>query len=82
MHCEKQPFARVVAFDNFYRAFRAASHDQGRVINDFVRSSMSRWFGLAEHADAFRLSRSIFAVRDVRNLGKRLLVRGQGASSG
>jgi hypothetical protein len=24
----------------------------------------------------FRLSRSIFAVRDVRNIGKRLLVRG------
>jgi retron-type reverse transcriptase len=50
--------------------------EQGRVSDDFVRSSIGSWFGLAKHADAFRLSRSIFAARDVRNIGKRLLVRG------
>jgi hypothetical protein len=29
----------------------------------------------ATKADAFRLSRAIFAARDVRNVGKRLLVQ-------
>jgi retron-type reverse transcriptase len=40
-----------------------------------VRASVASWFGLAAHADAFRLSRTIFGARDVRNIGKRLLVR-------
>jgi len=39
-----------------------------------VRSSVASWMGLARHAHAFALSRSIFARRDVRNIGKRLLV--------
>jgi hypothetical protein len=40
-----------------------------------VRGSVASWHGLAKHADAFRLSRSIFNARDVRNIGKRLLVQ-------
>jgi retron-type reverse transcriptase len=46
-----------------------------------VRASLASWHGLAKHADAFRLSREIFGRRDVRNLGKRLLVRSLGAPS-
>src|SRR4029450_5078338 len=34
-----------------------------------VRGSVASWHGLAKHADAFRLSRSIFNARDVRNIG-------------
>lgn len=40
-----------------------------------ARASVASWFGLAKHAHAFRLSRSVFAARDVYNVGKRLLVR-------
>jgi hypothetical protein len=40
-----------------------------------ARASVASWCGLAKHADAFRLSRSIFTQRDVANLGKRLLVQ-------
>jgi len=40
-----------------------------------VRSSIASWFGLARHADAFMLTRELFARRDVRHVGKRLLVR-------
>ena len=39
-----------------------------------ARASVASWLGLAKHADAFRLSRAIFSVRDVRNVGKRMLV--------
>jgi hypothetical protein len=49
--------------------------DAGQVESGFVHASLASWFGLAKHADAFRLSRAIFNVRDVHNLGKRLLVR-------
>jgi hypothetical protein len=40
-----------------------------------VRSAVASWIGLACHADAFTLSRSIFERRDVRHIGKRMLVR-------
>ncbi len=40
-----------------------------------ARASVASWFGLAKHADTFRLSRSIFTRRDVANVGKRLLVQ-------
>jgi hypothetical protein len=40
-----------------------------------ARASLASWFGLAKHAHAFRLSRSIFRQRDVDHLGKRLLVK-------
>jgi len=40
-----------------------------------VRASVASWFGLARHADAYRLSRSILEAHDVRNIGKRLLIR-------
>lgn len=49
--------------------------DRGQVSVEFVNASLASWFGLAKHADAFRLSRAIFGRRDVRNTGKRLLVR-------
>jgi len=42
---------------------------------DDARASVASWFGLAAHADAFRLSKSMFTQRDVDNVGKRLLVR-------
>lgn len=47
----------------------------GRIPWASVRASVASWLGLAGHADAFRLSRAIFSARDVRNIGKRLLVR-------
>lgn len=47
----------------------------GRIPWPAVRSSVASWMGLAQHADAFELSRSIFTARDVRNIGKRLLVQ-------
>jgi retron-type reverse transcriptase len=40
-----------------------------------ARASVSSWFGLAKHANAFRLSRSVFETRDVRNIGKRLMLQ-------
>lgn len=40
-----------------------------------ARASVASWFGLARHADAFRLSKRIFTQRDVGNTGKRLLVQ-------
>jgi len=46
----------------------------GELTWEFVRASIGSWFGLARHADAYRLSTAIFTQRDVRNLGKRLLV--------
>jgi hypothetical protein len=47
----------------------------GEIERDTARASVASWFGLAAHADAFRLSRSIFLQRDVENLGKRLLLK-------
>jgi len=40
-----------------------------------ARASVSSWFGVAKHANAFRLSQSLFGARDVRNIGKRLMVQ-------
>lgn len=47
---------------------------EGRTTSDAARSTIASWIGLAGHADAFRLSRAIFAECDPGNLGKRLLV--------
>jgi site-specific recombinase XerC len=47
--------------------------DAGVISSDAARASVASWYGLAKHADAFRLSRAIFAARDVANIGKRLL---------
>ena len=47
----------------------------GEIDRAAARASVASWFGLAKHADAFRLSRSIFAQRDVENIGKRLLLK-------
>ena len=47
----------------------------GEIDSDRARASVASWFGLAKHANAFRLSKSIFTQRDVDNVGKRLLVR-------
>jgi hypothetical protein len=43
--------------------------------SDTARASVASWFGLAKHADAFRLSQRIFTQRDVDNIGKRLLAQ-------
>jgi hypothetical protein len=48
----------------------------GEIDRAMARASVASWFGLATHADAFRLSKSIFMQRDVENVGKRLLVQG------
>jgi len=42
---------------------------------DHARQSIASWIGLAKHASTFRLSRALFLEHDVRNIGKRLLVR-------
>jgi len=47
----------------------------GEIDSDRARTSVATWFGLATHANAFRLSKSIFMQRDVDNIGKRLLVQ-------
>ena len=49
--------------------------DAGEIDGSRVRASVASWLGYAKHADAFRLSRTILARRDVRNVGKRLLVQ-------
>ncbi len=49
--------------------------DAGVITSGAAHASVASWFGLAKHADAFRLSRAIFAACDVQNRGKRLLVR-------
>lgn len=46
-----------------------------QIDGEFVQASLASRFGLAKHADAFRLSRAIFSARDVHNIGKRLLVQ-------
>ncbi len=57
---------RVVALDDAYR--------DGRAAWPAVRASLASWFGLARHADARALSCALFARRDARNLGKRLVL--------
>ena len=47
---------------------RLATLEGGRVPWRSARASVASWLGLAKHAHAFR------AARDVRNIGKRLLV--------
>lgn len=56
-----------------------AGHRAGDVPWPTVRASVASWIGLACHADARVLSRRIFERRDVRHLGKRLLVQRVGA---
>ncbi len=53
----------------------AARLETGDLAWASARSSLASWQGLARYADAFRLSRAIFTQRDVRNLGKRLLLQ-------
>jgi len=48
---------------------------QGEVTFAHARSSIASWLGLATPAKTFRLSRHLFLEHDVRNIGKRLLVR-------
>jgi len=52
-------------------AARVEVSDRHRAL---ARASIASWFGLAAHANAFRLSRAIFCARDVGNMGKRLLI--------
>lgn len=47
----------------------------GEITWETARASVASWFGVARHANAFRLSRTIFGRRDVRHAGKRLLVK-------
>lgn len=72
-------YRRFLIHDPKRREIRAAPF-RDRVVHhalaeSTLRASVGSWFGLADHADAFRLSRSIFSQRDAGNIGKRLLVR-------
>ena len=51
-----------------------AGHALGEIPFAHARQSIASWLGLAKHASAFRLSRSLFLAHDVRNIGKRLLL--------
>lgn len=55
---------------------------QGKIIFAHARGSIASWLGLAKHASAFRLSRGLFLEHDVRNIGKRLLVKVVGSQGG
>lgn len=62
---------------NFRRRLKAleTEHAQAEITFDHARQSIASWLGLAKHTSAFRLSRGLFLEHDVRNIGKRLLVR-------
>ncbi len=62
---------------NFRRRLKRLEegHAEGEIRFDHARSSIASWLGLAKHASAFWLSRSLFLAHDVRNIGKRLLVK-------
>lgn len=51
-----------------------AGHARGEIPFAHARQSIASWLGLAKHASAFRLSRSLFLAHDVRHIGKRLLL--------
>lgn len=50
-------------------------HARGEFSFAHARQSIASWLGLARHASAFRLSRSLFLAHDVRHIGKRLLLK-------
>ena len=50
-------------------------YEQGTIAFAHARGSIASWLGLAKYASAFRLSRELFEKHDVRNIGKRLLVK-------
>ena len=52
-------------------------HAQGEIPFVHARQSIASWLGLARHASTFRLFRWLFLLHDVRNVGKRLLLKGQ-----
>jgi len=62
---------------NFRRRLKTLEkkHAQAEITLDHARQSIASWLGLAKHASAFRLSRSLFLEHDVRNIGKRLLLK-------
>ncbi|MEK6681420.1 MAG: hypothetical protein AABY79_05585 [Nitrospirota bacterium] len=47
----------------------------GMIQYAYARASIASWFGLARHANAFKLSCKIFLEHDIHNIGKRLLVK-------
>ena|SRR5438445_278765 len=75
-HADGRRRVRPRSARRLWRRLRAleAAVAVGRVRWPAARASVASWLGLAARADAFRLSRAIFAARDVRNVGKRLLV--------
>jgi len=62
---------------NFRRRLRKLEegYAERQITFDHARQSIASWLGLTKHASAFRLSRSLFLEHDVRNIGKRLLVK-------
>ena len=56
-----------------------AGHAQGEIPFVHARQSIASWLGLARHASTFRFSRSLFLEHDVRNIGKRLLLKARSA---
>lgn len=59
-----------------------AGHARGEIPFAHARQSIASWLGLAKHASAFRLSRSLFLAHDVRHIGKRLLLNKARAGHG
>jgi RNA-directed DNA polymerase len=59
----------------------AAREASGSLLRANARATIASWQGHAAHADSFRLARAMFVARDVRGLGKRMLVRRLGRTS-
>ncbi len=62
---------------NFRRRLKRleVGYAQGEIPLVHARQSIASWLGLAKHASAFRLSCGLFLEHDVRNTGKRLLLK-------
>jgi len=56
----------------FRQRLKRLEHDyqKGQITQSEVHASLSSWIGLSKHANAYNLSQSIFAERDICNLGK------------
>lgn len=76
-HCSGRCRVRRRSVRRLWRRLPALQRrlSTGEIEREHARASLASWFGLARHADTFRLSRSIFTRRDVENIGKRLLVK-------
>jgi len=63
---------RTVNVVRFRRRLKKLEDDyqKGRISQGEVYSSLASWVGLSKHANAYNLSKNIFAERNICNLGK------------